>query len=91
MGGQGKPTVAAHDGGNSGHNGSQECVSVDLMLSPIINLGCRLGSGIFLLVVNPVFGTGLHSGLLQPEDGLIGGFTGQEGITPEAFPVPAGC
>ena len=54
-------TVAAHDGGDSSHNGSQERVSIDLVLSPVINLGCRLCPGIFLLIVNPVLGTGLHS------------------------------
>ena len=89
MGGQAKLTVTAHDGSNAGHNGSQERVSVDLMLSPVVDLGCRLRSGIFLLVVDPVFGTGLYSGLLQSEDGLIGSLTGQKGITAEAFPVPA--
>jgi hypothetical protein len=57
----GKLTVAAHDGGNSSHNGSQEWMSINLVLSPIINLGCGLRPGIFLLVVNPVLGTGLHS------------------------------
>ena len=87
----GKPTVAAHDCGDSGHNRSQEWVSVDFMLSPIINLGCGLPPGIFLLVVDPVFCTCLHARLLQSEDGLVGGFAGQEGITAEAFPVPTSC
>jgi hypothetical protein len=54
-------TIAAHDGGNSSHNGSQEWMSIDLVLSPVINLGRGLRPGIFLLVVNPVLGTGLHS------------------------------
>jgi len=61
------------------------------MLSPVVDLGCGLRSGIFLLVVNPVFGTGLDSRLLQAEDSLIGSFTCQEGISAEAFPVPASC
>ena len=86
-----KLTVATHDRGNSSHNGSQEWVSVDLVLNPIVNLGCRLCPGIFLLVVNPVFGAGLHSRLLQSKDGLVGSFTGQEGITAEALPIPPSC
>lgn len=84
-----KLTVTAHYGGNSGHNGSQERVSVDFMLSPIIDLGCGLCTGIFLLVIKPVFGTGLYSRLLQSENGLVRSFSGQEGIGAEAFPVPA--
>ena len=83
-----KLTVTAHYGGDSGHNGSQEGVSVDLMLSSIIDLGCGLLPGILLLVVNPVFGTGLDSRLLQSENSLVGSFSGQEGVSAEAFPVP---
>jgi len=60
------------------------------MLGPIIDLRCRFCPGVFLLVVDPVFGTGLHSRLLQSEDGLVGCFTREEGISTEAFPVSTG-
>lgn len=61
------------------------------MLGPIINLGCGLGPGVFLFVVNPVFGTGLNPRLLQSENGLVGSFTRQEGISTKPFPVSPGC
>ena len=57
------------------------------MLGPIIDLRCRFCPGVFLLVVDPVFGTGLHSRLLHSEDGLVGCFTREEGVGTEAFPV----
>ena len=60
------------------------------MLGPIVYLGCSFRPSVFLLVVNPVFSTGLHPGLLQSKDGLVGCFTGKEGIGTKAFPVSTG-
>lgn len=63
-------------------------MGVDLMLSPIIDLGCGLCPGVFLFVVEPVLGTRLHSRFLQSNNRLVGSFTGQKWIAAEAFPVP---
>jgi len=60
------------------------------MLGPIIDLRCRFCPGVFLLVVDPVFGTGLDPRLLHSKDGLVGCFTREEGIGTEAFPISTG-
>lgn len=79
--------VAAHDGSNSGLDGPQEWVSVQLVDGSIVDVGRLLVPEMLLLVSDVVLGVGHHSLALNTLDGGNSTLSSQVRISSESLPV----